>query len=1089
MGPLNYGTDSDSFPYTKIRSNYFEFTFMTVPTYHWAVCFLLACFLAGNKAGAEDGIAYNESVRPILAEYCFACHGTDAEARQAGLRLDVRDDAVELGAITPGDPDNSELIARICSDDAEMVMPPPETKKKLSALQKQTVHDWIASGAVYQPHWSLVPPVKATLPAIRTEDWVSNPIDYFVLHELERHGLQPAPEQEPDRLFRRLHLDITGLPPSPEQLEAFLADYRHDADASIGVWVDRLMQTSAWGEHRARYWLDAARYADTHGLHFDNYREIWPYRDWTIRAFNANQPFDEFILVQIAGYLLPNPTTDQMIATGFQRCNMTTNEGGTIDEENFAIYAADRVQTLGWVFLGLTTNCCQCHDHKFDPISMKDYYSLAAFFRNTDQAGKDGNIKDGNSPVLMLPGDSDLPRWNDLQREIEDAQAGVKAHRQSVADEIAAWIKSLSAESLKTSIPSDGLLLHAPLVQQPAENDSAGGDEPVPVRFTGKEEWDSAGKFGPAPILRKQQTIILETEVANFAKEQPFSFGAWVKPGHVNNQGAVIARMDRQNRHRGWDLWQNGDGYAMHLIDAWPDNALKVATATSVIKQGQWQHVFVTYDGKFNPSSIRIFVDGRPIDLKTEMNTIKPDAETVSDTPLRLGQRSDAEVFEDAAVQDVRIYDRRLDDREVHALARIPDFCLWIELPDDQISPEQRKLFEDYYLDMFDSEYPLLVEKAADLEREREEIRQRSPITHVQRERSDSQPMAQILIRGEYDHPGEQVTAGTPAALHPFPVDAPQNRLGLARWLTDSRNPLTARVTVNRFWQQIFGQGIVTTSEDFGVMGSLPTHPQLLDWLAVEFQSSGWDVKLLFRLMLTSSTYRQSPAATVDKLEIDPGNQLLARGPRFRMDAEMIRDCALSASGLLSPKMYGPGTRPYQPEEIWNIVGMPDGDTRNYVMDSGENLYRRSIYNFWKRMAPSPNLETLGAPSREVCTVRRERTNTPLQALVTLNDPQFVEAARVLAEHAIIRAGKNDAAIAEWIWTQIVGREMKTREREIILAGKQELLKYYRANVADAAALVSVGQSPVDDNLDVEELAAWTLIGNQILNLDEALSK
>jgi hypothetical protein len=1036
---------------------------------------------------ADETVEYNRDIRPLLAENCFACHGADSASRKADLRLDKREMAVDSGAITAGQPDESELIARIFTDDAELVMPPPETKKTLSAKEKDLFKRWVSAGAEYQRHWSLIAPAKAEPPAVENAAWAKNSIDRFVLATLEHNGLSPAPTADARTLFRRLHLDITGLPPKPQDVAAFVNDYRDGNDAALSKWIDQLMDSSAWGEHRARYWLDAARYGDTHGLHFDNYREMWPYRDWVIRAFNANLPFDQFSVEQLAGDLLPNPTDDQLIATGFQRCNITTNEGGTIDEENLAVYAADRVQTFGWVFLGLTTNCCQCHDHKFDPLTTKDYYSLAAFFRNTTQPAKDGNVKDGRSSVLIVPSEKDQPRWRALPDEIASATTLRDKRKQTARPGFEKWLAAASSDSLDADVPSDHLIVHAPLVEG-SGNQTVNTCQPTSIiKSTGDVTWIADGKLGPAPVMKRGGTFELG-ELGDFEKDQHFSYGAWVKCKSKTTNAGMIARMDEAAAYRGWDLWQNGGSFSVHIIDTWSENAIKVSTKQQVVNPGQWQHVFATYDGSGTAAGIRIYVNGTEQELKTDTNTLKPDASIRTKTPLRIGQRSLQQVFDGGAIQDVRIYDRSLTAAEVKTIVDIVPLRTMLATSAKERTPKQQAALYDHYLQTRDEKFPMLTKAVADLEAERKAIQQRSPVTHIQKEKDNSSAMAHILMRGEYDKPGDEVAAAVPAALHPLPDGVPNNRLGLAKWLVDPANPLTARVTVNRFWQQIFGQGIVVTPEDFGVMGTVPSHPELLDWLATEFRESGWDVKNFFKLMLMSATYRQAAITTPQKLEKDRSNSLLSRGPRFRMDAEMVRDVALSTSGLLSAKMYGPGVRPYQPEKIWDMVGLPGGDTRDYVQDNGENLYRRALYTFWKRMAPPPNLEAFNAPSREVCTVRRERTNTPLQALVTLNDPQFVEAARRLAERSL-KAGGGDEKVIDEIVERVLSRPLSPQERSIILDGKRELLTYYQSNLQDAQAVIGVGESRPDEKLDVSELAAWTMVCNQVMNLDEALTK
>ena len=1054
-----------------------------------ATLFLLAFTTGlGSPGRAVEPPSYNRDIQPILADNCFACHGAESESREADLRLDQRDAAIEFAAITPGRPDESEVIARIFSDDPELQMPPLETKKKLTAAQKEQLKQWIAAGAEYQSHWSLIKPQRPQLPLAKNEAWVKNEIDRFVGAKLEANGLSPAPEADARTLFRRLHLDITGLPPSSEDLAGFAGEYAQRPDNALSEWIDRLMETSAWGEHRARYWLDAARYGDTHGLHFDNYREMWPYRDWVIRTFNANLPFDQFAVEQLAGDLLPDPTDDQLIATGFQRCNVTTNEGGTIPEENLANYAADRVQTFGWVFLSLTTNCGQCHDHKFDSFTMKDYYSLAAFFRNTTQAAMDGNMKEGQGPVLTVPVAEDRSRWKALPGEIAAAAARRDQHRKDARGPFEQWLTSATANSLENSAEEKDFVVHVPL------NDGAGNEannlreSPNSFRSTGEVTWVPDGKFGPSAVMKLGGTFDLGA-LGDFEKDQRFSYGAWIKAGRNDVLGGIIARMDEQGGYRGWDLWQNDRALAVHMIDSWPENAIKVSTVRHVIQPGQWQHVFVTFDGSGTPGGIKIYVDGKEEKLNVDKNSLKPDASIRTQTALRIGQRSHSQVFDGGAIQDVRVYRRTLSADEVQMVRNTATLQTILTTTTNQWTPQQQTAFFDHYLVTHDTDFPMLEKAIVDLEAERDAIKKRSPVTHIQMEKKDSSAMAFILLRGTYDKPGEKVEAATPAALHPLPAGAPKNRLGLAKWVVDPANPLTARVTVNRFWQEVFGQGIVTTPEDFGVMGALPSHPELLDWLAVEFRETGWDVKRLFKLMLTSATYRQAAVTTSEKLEKDRDNFLFSRGPRFRMDAEMVRDYALAVSDTLSPKMYGPGTKPYQPVDIWNMVGLPEGNTRDYVQDKGENLYRRTIYTFWKRKSPPPNLSVFNAPSREVCTIRRERTNTPLQALVTLNDPQFIEAARHLAQNALNTSGGDEAKAFDYVGQRVLGRNLNAKELPVVATNKKQLLAYYQSKPEDAKALIAVGASKVDEKLDRAKLAAWTMICNQIMNLDEVLNK
>lgn len=1034
----------------------------------------------GSLFGASNGrVAFNQDIRPILADACFHCHGPDPGTRKAGLRLDTEAGFFtakegEQPTVIKGQPEKSSLYQRLLSTDEDEIMPPPESHKELKPVEIAKIKQWIEEGAPWQPHWSLIKPERSPEPTVKDSAWVKNPVDRFVLSKLEAMGLKPAPEAEAHTLVRRIALDLTGLPPSPEIIKKYAAAKL--SDAQVSQLIDELMKTPAYGEHRARYWLDAARYGDTHGLHFDKPREMWAYRDWVVQAFNRNQPFNEFTVEQIAGDLLPNPREDQLVATGFQRCNITTNEGGTIDEENVANYAADRVQTLGWVYMGLTTNCAQCHDHKFDPITAKDYYSLAAFFRNTTQKPKDGNVKDGLGPVLVIPSDKDRPRYKVLPAEIAQAKTKLQENRKVAQPEFNQWLTSAKPEDLDKDVPTQGIVAHLPLNEGVGSEVTGICGAPKTFKATGEVTWKPDGKIGPAPVMKQGGTFDIG-DAGDFEKNQPFSYGAWVRAGKLGIGGGVLARMDEKGDYRGWDLYQNDRNFSVHIVNKWPSDALKVSTKKPSVRAGVWQHVYVTYDGSGKAEGVKMFIDGVEQEMKIEVNALKGSIKT--QTPTRVGQRSHVQIFHEGSVQDVRIYDRKLAATEIQALAKVGP--LRLILASAKRGPKQKEaLFEHYLVTRHDG-YKTANSIHQKLEGELSAIKARSPVTHIQEERMDTKPMANILMRGAYDKVGEAVMAEVPAALGKLDAKAPRNRLGLAQWLVSENNTLTARVTVNRIWQELFGSGIVKTSEDFGIMGSAPSNPELLDWLAVEFRESGWDVKRFCKMLLSSATYRQAALITPEKLEKDRDNALLSRGPRFRMDGEMIRDYALAASGTLSPRMGGPGTMPYQPENIWEIVGL---GTERYVQDKGENLYRRTLYNFWKRMSPSPNMEIFNAPSREVSCVRRDRTNTPLQALVTMNDPQFIEAARNLAQKAL--ATKDPMS---YIAERVLCRPLKAKEQPIIQASLADLRKHYTANAADAEALLKVGESTVDAKLSKPELATWTMLCNQLMNLDEVLNK
>lgn len=1054
------------------------------------LCFpLLAASLAAAGASEAGGVElrFNRDIRPLLSENCFHCHGPDAGARKANLRLDTRDGLFgrtkKRGpVVTAGAPEKSELWLRVSSGDSDEAMPPAESHKVLKPGEKETLRRWIAAGAPWQPHWAFIRPERPPLPAVKNAGWVRNPIDRFVLARLEAAGLMPAPEADRRTLARRLALDLTGLPPEPAEVDAFVGD---GSPGYYERYVTRLLNSPRWGEHRGRYWLDAARYADTHGLHFDNYREIWPYRDWVIRAFNRNEPFDQFTVQQIAGDLLPDPTDEDLIATGFHRCNTTTNEGGTIEEENLANYARDRVETTCWVWLGLTANCAVCHDHKFDPITTRDFYSMSAYFRNTTQNAYDGNVRD-TAPMLSVPSEGDRARWRALPREITAAEASMSRRRLAASPAFEEWLITAKPESIDRLMNLEALAFFAPLAEGRGDPVASVGP---PLRTEGEPKWQTDakdGKIGPAlplgPSLRLEAPA-----VGDFERDQAFSVAAWIRPGKGDVEGSVLARMDEGRDYRGWDLYQSGKRLAVHLVSQWDQDAIKVSTRREALSPGEWQHVVATYDGSSRAGGIKLYVNGREQEVSVDRDTLKSSIRT--EVAFRVGGRHRGQVFDSGFVQDLRVYRRVLPPAEA---ALVGDYgfarsALALSFADRR--PRQRNALFDFYLTRLDAPYQQIWARLEGLKGEQVAIRQRSPVTLIQQERAGTEPKAHILYRGQYDQPRDEVRANVFGWLAPPPAESATNRLGLAGWLVSRENPLPARVTVNRFWQEVFGAGLVRTSVDFGTMGELPSNQDLLDWLAVEFQESGWDVKRLFREMVTSAAYRQSAAVTPAKLEADPENRLISRGPRFRLDAEMIRDYALTVSGLLGSRVGGPSVKPYQPERVWESVAMPESNTRNYLQDHGESLYRRSLYDFWKRAAPPANLEALNAPSRETACLRRERTDTPIQALVTLDDPQFVEAARLVAERCLRTNGGRPEAVLGALASRILLRSLSPNEAAVALSAAARFEADYQAHPEAAGQLLAVGEFPVDPAIPPARLAAWTLLANGFLNLDEALNK
>ena len=1047
-----------------------------------ACSFLLTSLVVAEAGQKSSSVEYNRDVRPILSENCFSCHGPDSAARKAGLRLDHFETAtnkLDSGAvpIVPGQPEKSEVVRRIFATDDDQ-MPPEKIHKTLRPEQKELLKKWIATGAKYEPHWSFIPPAKAALPKVKNRKWVKNPVDNFILARLESENLTPNQEADKRTLIRRVSLDLTGLPPTPAEVEAFVAD---KSPAAYEKLVDRLLASPQWGEHRARYWLDVARYGDTHGIHFDNYREMWTYREWVINAFNKNMPFDEFTTENLAGDLLPNATRDQKIGSGFNRCNVTSNEGGSIDDEVLVNYTRDRTETTGQTWLGLTVGCAVCHDHKYDPLTQKDFYSLSAFFNNTTQKALDGNVKD-TAPTIFIPAAKDEVRWLQSSNELSGVGDQIAKRKMAARVDFTNWLAHPDFAKF-TNLPAQAeLVFHAPLDESSGEN--------INAEICGTRVIFAAGantNRHEGIVAAKAYTITGKgapsfADVGDFERKDAFSYCAWVRVNVNEKSGAIFARMqDKDSHYRGWDFWMEFGRPTFHFIHEWPDNLIKVSVKNQ-IPQDRWSFVTVTYDGSSKAKGVKIFVNGELQELEIKNDSLT--ASTHTDAPFKIGQRDTSAEIDGAGLQDVRIFRRELKRPEIVDLMELPRFHWLASLPAAKRNQAQNNEAYDIWLPRLDQPFAEMVKRRDDLKDEQAKIRTRGTVAYVMNERTNA-PAAYVLFRGAYDQRRDKVAANTPGFLPPLPADAPHNRLGFAQWLLRPENPLAARVTVNRYWQELFGTGIVKTAGDFGVAGEPPSNQELLDWLAVDFRENNWDVKRIFKLLVMSATYRQSAATTLEKIERDPENRLLARGPRFRMDAEMVRDYALAASGLLVEKIGGPSVRPYQPPGIWDKVGMPQGNTREYVQDHGDNLYRRSVYTFWKRQAAPASLEIFNAPSREVCTVRRERTDTPLQALVTLNDPQFVEAARILAQKSL--ENKSDAL--DFMAERLLARPLSAREKQIVKASAQDLLAHYRSEPEAAEQLLAVGETKPDGKVDAPTLAAYTMVANELLNLDEVLNK
>ncbi|MCC6729023.1 MAG: DUF1553 domain-containing protein [Chthonomonadales bacterium] len=1037
-------------------------------------------------------IDFDRDIRPILSDNCFACHGNDASSRQAGLRLDLAEGA--LGqlptghrAVVPGNADESMLVVRTAAA-GPMRMPPVDSGKTLTPAQIATLRAWVEQGGVYTAHWAFVaprrPPVPDGPPAGAADglrglwtSWPVNPIDRFVLARLRREGLKPSAVADRPTLIRRVSLDLTGLPPTPEEVDAFLADRRPGAYERI---VDRLLASPHYGERMALKWLDLSRYADTHGYHIDSQRDMWRWRDWVIGAFNRNLPYDRFVVQQIAGDLLPGATLDQRIATGFNRNHPINFEGGAIPEEYAAAYVFDRVDTTATAFLGLTVRCAQCHDHKYDPISQREYYRFFAYFNTVDEQGLDGQ-KGNAAPFIRapLPGQQEL--LDACDRKLAELDSALKARAQAAAAALAGWERTAALDLARAPATAAGLVAYLALDEGQGDATRNAAPQAADARVEGKADWQD-GRSGKALAFDGSTYLRVGARPA-FDRADAFSMGAWVNPASTEHM-AVLSRMDDSAAFRGWDLYLGDGKVYVHLIHQWEKNAIRVMSKDSV-KPGKWTHVLATYDGSGKAAGVKVYLDGKPAAVEVTHDTLA--GAILVDKPLLIGRRNPAAPFK-GRIDEVRVYARALAPAEVERLVGSDAVRDILAAPPDKRTPEQREELARFYFETEDEPYRELLGEQAQWRAKRAEADAAIPTTMVMRE-MEKPRATHVLERGQYDRPGETVTPGTPACLPPLPAGAPPNRLSLARWLVSPRNPLTARVAVNRFWEMCFGTGLVKTSEDFGTQGEAPSHPELLDWLATELERTGWDVKRMERLIVTSATYRQRSSVSPELLRRDPENRLLARGPRFRLAAEIVRDQALAVSGLLVPAIGGPSVKPYQPAGLWEEMAFGQGfSAQRYEQDHGDKLYRRSLYTFWKRTVPPPSLQVFDAPEREYCVVRRLVTNTPLQALVLMNDPTYVEAARRMAERALAAAPADEARLI-YAFRLATARPPRPAEAAVLLRVLRAARARYAADAAAARKLLAVGESPRNTRIAPAELAAWTSVSSVILNLDETVTK
>lgn len=1043
------------------------------------ICTILKFIAAGWVCCSSLAVDFNRDIRPILSANCFYCHGPDEEDRKADLRLDLKDGAFAehdgVAAIVPGDLEASELWYRIISTDPDDIMPPPESKKVLTAEQKALVKQWLEEGAEWTEHWAFIAPAKGDV-AKNT-----HPIDQFVSATLAEKNLKPSPPADARTLVRRLHLDLTGLPPTPEVIRNFVSAHAADPVAATEAQIDTLMASPHYGERMALMWLDAGRYGDTSVMHADGPRDMWPWRDWVVNAYNDNKPYDVFSIEQLAGDLLPEATIDQKVASGFNRNHATSDEGGAIAEELRVEYVVDRVRTTANVWMGLTMECAQCHDHKYDPISHREYFQFYAYFNNHADPGMQS--RNGNqAPVVTVVTKVDDEKLAAVRKQIKTHEAARDKARKDAGGDLAAWraqtnlvvsLEGPEPKDLKHSFAADGVIDGLALDLVSGKEGVVSGNLKSVTPKTGRKHLQFTGNGSAA--------------FENFPnldfKGKPFTFTAWLNVPKGAG-GAVFSDMDVSSNYRGYDLWLQGGAVGTHIINSWPNNAVKVVSKEP-LPPDTWQHVAITWDGKGRGTGVVIRVNGKIVETKIEADKLT--GSTSSKAPFRLNGRSPGATVNVKADQ-IRIYQRILSEEEIALTARDALQFARATEPGKRSAQQKKMIDESFYLQH--KPYRDSVVKLGKAQAEEKTITEGKVTSMVMADNPmDKMRATYILDRGAYDAPKkeEALLPGVPAILPPMIADAPANRLSLAQWLFTDEHPLTSRVYVNMIWQMFFGYGLVTTPGDFGAQGAYPTHPELLDWLAVDFKENAWDVKRLVRMILTSDTYLQQSRVSADLLALDPENKLLARAPRFRLQAEFVRDNALSLAGILNTQLGGPGVKPFQPPGLWAEVSL--GGNPKFVQDKGDKLYRRSIYTYWKRSAPAPNMQLFDAPTREICVMKRPRTNTPLQALVTMNDKQYIEMARHLAERLFREGGDSPEARHAYGFELATGQEANTTARAAMKQVYDDALASFTADADRAKSFLDIGDSPRDESLPLAEHAASTLLASLLLNLDATLTR
>ncbi|MBT3481448.1 MAG: DUF1553 domain-containing protein [Opitutales bacterium] len=1017
-----------------------------------------------------ESIDFNRDIRPILSDKCFKCHGPDEAYREADLRLDTLEGVLaDLGdgyfPAVAGKPEDSEIVWRIEADDEEDLMPPPDSDMALSDMEKQRLRQWIAEGVEWKQHWSFEAVERPETPSVSKPKWVRNGIDSFVLSRLDEAGLSPSKEADRTTLIRRLTLDLTGLPPTPDEVGDFLADESASAYERL---VNRLLDSPRYGEAMALPWLEASRYADTDGYQNDGPRSMWRWRDWVIDAYNRNLSFDQFTIEQLAGDLLDEPTFDQVLATGFNRNHRYNSESGLVLEEFLLENAVDRVDTTSTVWMGLTMGCARCHDHKYDPISTKEYYQLISIFDNVPESGR--AVKFGNSePWITSPTREQAEKLAAWDGELKVARTKRESFRSEIDAAIASWEGQGKLSLDESSVVGRGLV----------ERFSLFGNDIV-AEIDGKVPVFKKGIRGQAASFDGESVLGLESE-SGFLCHERFSLAFWLKPKDLS-EGVILSKQGENSLRAGLSVEVKDGHLQFYIITRWVAGVGAIETVEP-ISVDRWQHVTLTNDGSQSATGMRIFVDGEAVETRITYNTNSNVVARAKGATLRIGKGVVGEGFK-GEVDEVRVYDRTLWEDEVAILAESESLVAIGKKEVSDRSGSEAAKWRAYYLEYEAGEsLKQLDQSVFAAKMKRQEFHDSLPTTMVMQE-MDPPRATRIRERGVYHQYGDVVEDRLPDVFPDYPEGAPRNRLGFAQWLVSGDHPLTSRVAVNRYWLKYFGRGLVKTAEDFGVQGDWPSHPRLLDWLADEFVSIGWDVKAMQKLIVTSATYRQESRVTPELLEADPENVLLARGPRQRLSAHALRDQALATSGLLVERIGGESVSPYQPDKLWELMS-----NMKYKQSSGEDLYRRSLYTIWKRTIPPPSMALMDAADRESCIVSSKRTNTPLQALTLLNEKTFVEAARNLGQRLLQEGGDTMGEQVEFGFRTTLARTPSERESALLESAYREYRDAYEEDLVGAEQLIGVGESEAIASLDPRDLAAATALSNVLLNLDEAMTK